>query len=110
MRTRTVAIVALVLGLIILALLLVPRADAHGRGGWAIPRSVVMCESGGDADAVNWRNPARPAGAYQIVTSTWHAYGGGRYARTADRAPLWAQHVVARRVLRGQGPGAWACW
>lgn len=106
-----VTTVTRLLALALLAVALTaPAADARAGGGWVIPRYVVMCESGGDADAVNYRNPERPAGAYQIITRTWLAYGGGRYARTADRAPLWAQHKIARRVLRGQGPGAWECW
>ena len=43
-------------------------------GDWAIPESIVMCESGGNFDAVNPSSGA--GGAYQILPSTWEAYGG----------------------------------
>lgn len=77
---------------------------------WVLPGRVVMCESGGNPRAVNYTNPLRPAGLYQIITPTWVGYGGGRYASTADRASVWAQGVIAKRVLASQGPRAWACW
>lgn len=83
---------------------------ASSAGAWVLPRRVVMCESGGNARAVNYSNPRRPAGLYQIITSTWRAYGGASYAPTADRASVSAQGVVAKRILRGQGARAWACW
>lgn len=95
------------------ALIVPSAADAHStkrakRGGWVIPTYVVMCESGG-RNVVN-HNSIRPAGYYQITTSTWRAYGGRRYAPTAEKATKRQQGIVAKRVLRGQGPGAWACW
>lgn len=81
---------------------------AYGR--YAVPAYVVRCESGFNPHAVNYSNPARPAGLYQMLTSTWLGYGGGRFASTADRATEYEQGVIASRVLRGQGPRAWACW
>lgn len=87
-----------------------PRHRRHRSTAWVLPRYVVMCESGGNARVVNYRNPLRPAGLYQIITPTWLGYGGGRFAATADRASVYAQGVIARRILRGQGPGAWECW
>ena len=43
-------------------------------GDWAIPESIVMCESGGNCEAVNPSSGA--GGAYQILPSTWDLYGG----------------------------------
>lgn len=74
---------------------------------------VVRCESGGNPNIVN--NTAagiandRPAGLYQIITGTWIANGGGRFAPTADQATPRQQLIIAEAVLRSQGPGAWAC-
>jgi hypothetical protein len=83
----------------------------------AIPAEVVSCESGGDPTVVNTSNPERPAGAYQIITSTWAAYGGTEFAPTADLATLEQQGVIAGRIAYEgygstppQGPGAWECW
>lgn len=91
-------------------------ADAHrvrSGGGWVIPAYVVRCESG-FRNVVNTSPAGRrngyPAGYYQITGPTWRAYGGRRYAPTANRATKRQQGIIARRVLRGQGPRAWACW
>jgi hypothetical protein len=76
-------------------------------GGWAIPASVVQCESGG-------RNlPPNSAGAsgyYQIIPGTWQAYGGGRYAPSAYQATAQEQAVVASRIWAGgAGASQWVC-
>lgn len=77
-------------------------------GEWAIPTSIVMCESHGNYRA--WNNGGSGAsGAYQIMARTWYAYGGGRYASAAAFAPPWAQHIIASRVWFGQGRAAWSC-
>jgi len=79
-------------------------------GAWAIPEAIVMCESRGNFRAVNGSNPNRPAGAYQIITSTWLGYGGGAFAPTADAATPYQQHVIAGRIWAGgSGRGQWAC-
>lgn len=80
-------------------------------GEFSIPFGTVYCESGtsGWYRAVNDNNPDRPAGAYQIITSTWQAHGGSRYASTADAAPPYAQHIVARRIMAGSGSSQWEC-
>lgn len=79
-------------------------------GGYAIPSSIVMCESGGDPGAVNTTNPNRPAGLYQIITQTWLAHGGGKYAPTADGASPAQQGEVASSIYAGgAGRGQWAC-
>ena len=64
-----------------------------------------MCESGGNSRAVNPSSGA--GGAYQILPSTWRAYGGGRYASLAHQASRLQQIRIAERVQRGQGWGAW---
>ena len=82
-----------------------PTADASGASGWAIPTSVVMCESGG-------RNvPSSgggPSGYYQITSSTWQAAGGsGSAAYEASKAE---QDAVARRIWAGgSGASNWTC-
>lgn len=79
-------------------------------GGYAIPSSIVMCESGGDPGAVNTTNPNRPAGLYQIITQTWLAHGGGKYAPTADGASPAQQGEIANAIYAGgAGRGQWAC-
>ncbi|WP_433828236.1 transglycosylase family protein [Actinoplanes sp. CA-015351] len=66
--------------------------------------AIARCESGG-----NWRISTGNGyyGGLQFSHSTWRAYGGARYARTANRATKTEQIRVAERVLRGQGIGAW---
>lgn len=66
--------------------------------------AVAACESGG-----NWAISTGNGyyGGLQFSRSTWIAYGGARYAPTANRASKSAQIATAQRVLAGQGPGAW---
>src|SRR5450759_2320396 len=66
--------------------------------------SVAACESGGNW-AINTGNGFY--GGLQFSSSTWNAYGGTRYASTANRASKPAQIATAKRVLAAQGPGAW---
>lgn len=47
------------------------------------------------------------SGGLQFVPSTWSGYGGGEFAPMAHQATREQQIVVAERVLRGQGIGAW---
>jgi hypothetical protein len=77
-------------------------------GEWAIPGSIVMCESGGNYRKWNYGGSGA-SGAYQAMHGTWIAYGGGRWASDAAYAPPYAQHIVAGRIWRGQGRGAWEC-
>ncbi|PJJ53626.1 transglycosylase-like protein with SLT domain [Mumia flava] len=46
-------------------------------------------------------------GGLQFSSSTWRGYGGKRFARYADNAKRRQQIVIAERVLKGQGWGAW---
>jgi hypothetical protein len=74
---------------------------------WAVPAYIVSCESGGDYRV---ENPASSAsGAYQILDSTWYAYGGGRYAGRARDAEYWQQDHIAHRIWVDVGASAWSC-
>ncbi len=76
----------------------------HSTTTYSIPASIVMCESGG-----NWRavNPSTGAGgAYQILPSTWTAYGGSGLPQNASPAE---QSAIAAKIYATDGPSAWAC-
>lgn len=62
---------------------------------------VAQCESSG-----NWSISTGNGfyGGLQFTQSTWNAYGGTGNPANASVAE---QKAVARRVLAGQGPGAW---
>jgi TolA-binding protein len=85
-------------------------ARQHRSSGWAIPRYIVMCESGGNYRAENPTTTA--SGAYQILDSTWAAYGGIKLSgigHAASAAP-WQQDEIARRIWNGgAGAGQWSC-
>ena len=65
---------------------------------------VAKCESGG-----NWKINTGNGfyGGVQFSASTWRAHGGKTYASQAHLATKAEQIAIARRVLEGQGPGAW---
>jgi resuscitation-promoting factor RpfA len=65
---------------------------------------VAACESGGNW-SINTGNGYY--GGLQFSDRTWDAFGGERYAGTADRATKSQQISVAQKVLSRQGPGAW---
>jgi hypothetical protein len=79
-----------------------PRCTWHGESGagngeWSMARYRA-------------RNPSSTAGGkFQIIDSTWFAFGGKPYRarHPAAEAPKVEQERIARRVLRGQGLGAW---
>jgi predicted nucleic acid-binding Zn-ribbon protein len=73
-------------------------------GDWAIPAAIVMCESGGDFDALNPSSGA--GGAYQILPSTWESYGGE--GKPSEASPQ-AQHEIAQQIWADSGPSAWVC-
>ncbi|GAA2478751.1 transglycosylase family protein [Winogradskya humida] len=81
-----------------------------GSGGAAQARSsvnwdaVAQCESGGNW-AINTGNGFY--GGLQFSRSTWKAYGGAKYASTANKASRSQQIRIAEKVLDGQGIGAW---
>jgi peptidoglycan hydrolase CwlO-like protein len=72
-------------------------------GDWAIPAAIVMCESGGNFGALN---PSGAGGAYQILPSTWKAYGGQGLPHQASPAE---QHRIAAQIWADSGGGAWVC-
>jgi septal ring factor EnvC (AmiA/AmiB activator) len=73
-------------------------------GGWVIPGAIVACESGGQNLTPN---SAGASGYYQIIPSTWRAFGGtGPAAYLASKAE---QDKVASRIWSGAGPQAWTC-
>jgi Transglycosylase-like domain len=78
-----------------------------GGSGWAIPSSVVQCESGGQNQPPN---SAGASGYYQIIPSTWQAYGGGSYAPSAYQATPQEQATVASKIWNGgSGASQWTC-
>ena len=66
--------------------------------------AVAQCESGN-----NWSTNTGNGyyGGLQFSQGTWNAYGGGKYASTANQASRSQQIAVAEKVLSGQGIGAW---
>jgi peptidoglycan hydrolase-like protein with peptidoglycan-binding domain len=73
-------------------------------GDYTIPSSIVECESGGDYSAVNASSGA--GGAYQILPSTWAAYGGQGLPEDASPAE---QNAIAAKIYAADGPSAWSC-
>ena len=77
---------------------------AYLGGPYSIPTYIVMCESGGNYHALNSSSGA--GGAYQILPSTWVAYGGQGAPQDAPKAE---QDRIAAEIWRDSGPGAWSC-
>lgn len=76
---------------------------------WAIPWSIVSCESGGNFTQTN-NAGSGAGGAYQIMPDTWINYGGGKWASRAEYAPPKAQHIIASRIWAGgSGRSQWEC-
>ncbi|HEY0530005.1 MAG TPA: transglycosylase family protein [Actinoplanes sp.] len=66
--------------------------------------AVAQCESGGNW-SINTGNGFY--GGLQFTKGTWKAYGGTKYASTANKASRSEQIAIAEKVLDGQGIGAW---
>ena len=66
---------------------------------------VAKCESGN-----RWHISTGNGyyGGLQFSSGTWKAFGGGKYGGQAHKASKAKQMAIARRVLAGQGPGAWS--
>jgi septal ring factor EnvC (AmiA/AmiB activator) len=79
-------------------------APAYSGGPYAIPTYIVMCESGGNYSALNPSSGA--GGAYQILPSTWRAYGG---QGLPHQAPKEEQDRIAAMIWADSGPSAWSC-
>ena len=73
-------------------------------GPYSIPTYIVMCESGGNYGALNASSGA--GGAYQIIPSTWEAYGG---RGTSHEAPKVEQDRIAAEIWADSGGSAWVC-
>jgi peptidoglycan hydrolase CwlO-like protein len=73
-------------------------------GPYSIPTYIVMCESGGDYSALNPSSGA--GGAYQIIPSTWEAYGGEGLPQEASKAE---QDRIAALIWADVGASAWSC-
>jgi resuscitation-promoting factor RpfC len=81
-----------------------PATASPSGGGYAIPSGIVQCESGGNYSAVNPQTGA--GGAYQILPSTWQAYGGQGLPQDASPAE---QGRIAAEIYAQQGGAAWTC-
>ena len=79
-------------------------SPAYLGGPYSIPTYIVMCESGGNYHALNASSGA--GGAYQILPSTWAAYGGHGAPQDAPKAE---QDRIAAEIWRDSGPSAWSC-
>jgi peptidoglycan hydrolase CwlO-like protein len=79
-------------------------APAFSGGPYAIPTYIVMCESGGNYSALNSSSGA--GGAYQILPSTWRAYGGRGLPHQGSKAE---QDRIAAMIWADSGPNAWSC-
>jgi nucleoid-associated protein YgaU len=98
---RRAATVAATAGVAAVAPLLA-SAPAHADSvNWD---AIAQCESGNNW-SINTGNGFY--GGLQFTQGTWNAYGGGKYASTANRASRSQQIAVAEKVLAGQGIGAW---
>lgn len=80
------------------------HASSGTSTGYSIPASIVMCESGGNYRAVNPSSGA--GGAYQILPSTWAAYGG---TGLPQNAPPAEQDAIAAKIYAAGGPSQWSC-
>jgi len=75
-------------------------------GDFSIPNTIVMCESGGNYNALNPSSGA--GGAYQFLPSTYKGLGG-KYS-SPQSAPKWEQDRLAAKLWAGgQGAGNWEC-
>jgi LysM repeat protein len=83
------------------AALLASPSPASAAVNWD---AVAQCESGGNW-SINTGNGYY--GGLQFSRSTWKAYGGTKYAATANKASKSQQIAIANKVLAGQGIGAW---
>jgi nucleoid-associated protein YgaU len=104
-RTRRAAAVAASLAAAVGApLVAASPAEAASDETW---NRLAQCESSGD-----WQIDTGNGyyGGLQFSDQTWDAFGGERYASTADQATRAQQISIAEKVLDVQGWGAWpAC-
>ncbi|MBO8201121.1 transglycosylase family protein [Streptomyces smyrnaeus] len=86
----------------------IPLVSATGAQAASVDtwEKVAQCESSG-----NWHANTGNGyyGGLQFNNSSWAAAGGTKYAPRADQATKDQQIAVAEKLLKMQGPGAWAC-
>ena len=100
LRNRMIGFTIAASAALITGVSLSPASQAAG----SVWDGVAACESGGNW-AINTGNGYY--GGLQFSHSTWAAFGGTRYATSANRASRAVQIAIARRVLASQGRGAW---
>src|SRR5699024_9222028 len=82
-------------------------AAAPSAPSGAVWDRIAQCQSGGNW-SINTGNGYH--GGLQFSGQTWRAFGGGKYAPTADQASRAQQIDIAKKVQAQQGWGAWpAC-
>ncbi|WP_420176337.1 transglycosylase family protein [Luteococcus sp. OSA5] len=79
-------------------------AAAPAQAAGSVWDRVAQCESTGNW-SINTGNGYY--GGLQFSRSTWLAFGGGKYAPTANKATKAQQIEIAKKTLKAQGPGAW---
>ncbi|MFI9822961.1 transglycosylase family protein [Streptomyces sp. NPDC052013] len=99
--TRAIAIAGVTGAAVAAPLMAAGSASAATASEWD---AAAQCESGGNW-SINTGNGYY--GGLQFSASTWAAYGGTKYAATADQATKAQQIEIAEKVLAGQGKGAW---
>lgn len=72
-----------------------------------IPWYIVYCESKGTNEGPN--GPLAAAGYYQIIPSTWAAYGGSPPNDASQHSKAEQDAVAARIWDGGKGASQWAC-
>lgn len=100
-RTRTLAVLGTATAVVVAPIALAGSAEAASGSTWD---RLARCESGGNW-SINTGNGYY--GGLQFSGGTWRAYGGGRYASTANHASRGEQIAIAEGVLDAQGWGAW---
>ncbi|MFF4547559.1 transglycosylase family protein [Streptomyces sp. NPDC001435] len=99
--TRAIALAGVAGAAVVAPLMASGTASAATASEWD---AVAKCESGGNW-SINTGNGYY--GGLQFSASTWSAYGGSKYAGTADKATKAQQIEIAEKVLAAQGKGAW---
>lgn len=69
-------------------------------------KRIRKCESGGNYKSVD---SSGYYGAYQFDRGTWLSNGGGRFGRTANKAPAWAQDLIMYKTYKARGWSPWTC-
>ena len=69
-------------------------------------KRIRKCESGGNYKSID---SSGYYGAYQFDRSTWLSNGGGKYGRTANKAPAWAQDLIMYKTYKARGWSPWTC-